>query len=131
MVGALLCCYWITECANGNVKTVPILKHVNLVFLPPQTTYKIQPCGAGIIAAIKLRYRNFLLERALNLTDEDVVDIYKVEILTAMKALKRIWGVLSPSIIKNCLHFTGFWLSSIREVLVGEANELNTGQKRI
>lgn len=96
--------------AHGNVETILTLKDVKVAFLPSQTTSIIQLCELGIIASIKLCFRNFQLERALDLMDEDVADIYTVDILTAMKARKRIWGDLSPLIIKNCWRHRGLFV---------------------
>eukprot|EP00171_Calliarthron_tuberculosum_P021816 IDg21816t1 len=77
--------------AHGNATTLPSLSNVELVFLPPNTTSKLQPWDAGIIASMKVHYRRFQMERALDLAEEEsVLDIYKVEILSAMLALKRV-----------------------------------------
>lgn len=94
--------------AHGRESTTPTLQSVEVVFLPPNTTSRLQPCDAGIIAAMKIRYRTFQMERALDLSEEEVVsDIYKVDILSAMLALKRIWTALPPSGIFNCWVHTG------------------------
>ena len=37
------------------------LQHVDVYFLPPNTTSKIQPMDAGIIMAFKSQYRRFHL----------------------------------------------------------------------
>ena len=37
------------------------LKAVKLVFLPPNTTAKLQPCDQGIIQNLKVHYRKYLL----------------------------------------------------------------------
>lgn len=87
--------------AHGSDQTVPSLDHVKVKFLPPNTTCKLQPLDAGIIAAVKMRYRFFHMDRALDLIDEDVRRIYRVHILTAMREVKRIWSDLNPNIIFN------------------------------
>eukprot|EP00171_Calliarthron_tuberculosum_P002433 IDg2433t1 len=94
--------------AHGNATIFPAFSNVELVFLPPNTTSKLQPCDAGIIASMKVRYRSFQMERALDLAEEEsVLDIYKVDILSAMLAFKRIWNALSSSSIANCWKHTG------------------------
>ena len=46
------------------------ISNVKLVFLPPNTTSKLQPCDAGIIAAVKAQYRKRLLRHLLANMDE-------------------------------------------------------------
>lgn len=36
------------------------LRYVELLFLPPNTTSRLQPLNAGIIAAVKAKYRRCL-----------------------------------------------------------------------
>ena len=41
--------------AHGTLENVPSLSNVEVIFLPPNTTSKLQPLDAGIIASLKLR----------------------------------------------------------------------------
>lgn len=93
--------------AHGTVESLPSLSNVRVVFLPPNCTSKIQPMDAGIIAALKLRYKRMHMERALDNLDAEVKNIYKVDVLTAMRWFKRAWTELPSSIIANCWHHTG------------------------
>lgn len=93
--------------AHGSIDSMPSLSHVEIQFLPPNTTSKLQPLDAGIIAAMKTRYRVLQMERALDLVDENVRNIYKVDILTAMRWVKRVWNDLPSSVISNCWKHTG------------------------
>ena len=43
--------------AHGSIETLPVLYNVDVIFLPPKTTSKLQPLDTGIIVALKLRYR--------------------------------------------------------------------------
>lgn len=43
--------------AHGSAQSLPFLDNVEVLFLPPNTTSRLQPLYAGIIAAIKARYR--------------------------------------------------------------------------
>ena len=70
--------------------------------MSPCTTSKIQPCDAGVISALKTKYRTFQLERALGLIDENVKDIYNQDILAAMMKFKNIWNAMDAAVIKNC-----------------------------
>jgi len=43
------------------------LKHLKIIFLPPNTTSMTQPMDAGIIQTIKLRYRKALVGKVWTL----------------------------------------------------------------
>lgn len=92
--------------AHGNVFKIPELCNVSVEFLPPKTISKMQPLDAELIAAMKLRYRSFQMERALDLSDENVKSIYKVEILSAMQTVKMKWKYLEAEKISNCWQHT-------------------------
>ena len=66
--------------ANGSADTLPILSNVIVKFLVPNTTSKVQPCYAGIIAAMKVRYRMFQMERAIDLTETNTKQIFHTDI---------------------------------------------------
>lgn len=93
--------------AHGCPETLPELHNVEVIFLPPNTTSKIQPMDAGVIASVKARYRSAQMERAVDLIDEDLTNVYKVDILTAMRILKRIWESLPSGNIRHCWEHTG------------------------
>lgn len=74
-----------------------------VMFLPPNTASKIEILDAGIILALNIEYRRIQMERALDLIGENVNNIYKVDILLAMKMVKMIWKDMESSIIsKSC-----------------------------
>ena len=47
------------------------LSHVKVVMLPPNTTSCLQPCDAGVIKAVKLHYRRYLLRHLLSEMEQD------------------------------------------------------------
>ncbi len=58
----------------GKIDTLPELKNVEVRFLSPKATSKMQPMEAGIIAAIKRRYRRKQLLNAFDVLDCNVPD---------------------------------------------------------
>ena len=44
--------------AHPNIEAS--FKAIKLLFLPPNTTVKLQPCDQGIIQNLKVRYRKYL-----------------------------------------------------------------------
>lgn len=94
--------------AHCRSETLPDLDGVEVFFLPPNITSKMQPCDAGIIANVKVRYRRSQMKRAFDLREEEVSEIYKLDVLTAKLACQKIWEKLPASTIKNCWEHTGF-----------------------
>ncbi|GMF34036.1 unnamed protein product [Phytophthora fragariaefolia] len=77
--------------ASSHIISELHLNSVTVVFLPPNTTSKLQRLDAGIIAALKRRYRHRQLEQALDKEEEGIVrDIYDVDQLQAMRWRLRV-----------------------------------------
>ena len=96
--------------AHGSQQSMPDMDNVRVVFLPPNTTSKVQPMDAGIIACMKVRYTRLQMERALDLVDENVKNIYKVDVLSAMRWTK-VWEEIPSDTIFNCWKHTGLFLN--------------------
>eukprot|EP00644_Phytophthora_capsici_P016888 jgi/Phyca11/125620/e_gw1.59.230.1 len=78
--------------ASSHITVGLELQNVKIHFLPPNTTSKLQPLDAGIIAALKRRYRHRQLQHALDLEEAgNDGNIYAIDHLLAMKWLKSCW----------------------------------------
>ena len=64
------------------------LSNVRVCFLPPNTTSRLQPMDQGIIAAFKKMFRIYQLDYSLYVDAAGEHDIYKVDILKAMRWCK-------------------------------------------
>ena len=93
---------------HGTESTLPNLDHVQVVFLPKNTTSKLQPMDAGVIACIKKRYRRRQIERAADLIELGITEnLYKIDIFQAVTNIYDIWNRIESSIIYNCWVQTG------------------------
>ena len=75
---------------------------MHVTFLPPNTTSKLQPLDAGVIAYVKAMYRRRLLFRVFDNIDAGRKSIYHVDILTAMRWTVEEWESCPATVIKNC-----------------------------
>ena len=85
--------------------------NVQLVFLPPNTTSKLQPCDAGIIQATKMHYRRLLLRHVLSLMNEVMCacDLAKsINVLDAKMWLKYAWDNVKQTTIQKYFAKCGF-----------------------
>ncbi len=88
---------------HGNYEAIPSLRNVEVVFLPANTTSLLQPLDAGIIAAVKKRYRRCQVLNALNQIRRNIDSVYNIDQLSAMTWVRNIfWQELDSSIIYNC-----------------------------
>lgn len=93
--------------AHGNIKTVSDLGNVESYFLPIKTTSKLHPLDGGIIGAMKKRYRKRQMEHVVELLDVGVLEIYKIDISTAVKWLTTVWHNVSEECMRNFWGTTG------------------------
>lgn len=88
-----------------------VRSNVKLVFLPPNTTSKLQPCDAGIIRNMKMHYRKLLVRHVLFQMDTATcaTDLAKkVNVLDAILWLKTAWDSVQPATIQKCFSKCGF-----------------------
>lgn len=62
--------------------------------------------NAGVIASIKARYLNTQTEKAVKRIDKDLKNVYKVDTLTVMRILNRIWEGQALDSIRYCCKYT-------------------------
>jgi hypothetical protein len=93
--------------------------NIEVICLPPNTTSKLQPMDAGIIAAFKCHYRKKQLVHVLDCIEagKSRNDVYKVSILEAMEWSTAAWGELTQSTIKNCWKHTGLLPNTTHNIL--------------
>ena len=78
------------------------LNRVRVVFLPKNTTSRLQSIDAGIITSLKNRYRRRQMERAAELIAIGIIEnAYNIDVLYAISIVYDIWDRLECSIIHN------------------------------
>lgn len=93
--------------AHGREENLMHMKNIEVVYLPLNSTSKIQPCNAGIIASLKVQFRRYKTKRAIDLRDDSKECIYKLDVLSAVLALQRVWEDLPLLVIKICREHAG------------------------
>jgi len=91
----------------------PKLDNITLVFMPPNTTSKLQPCDQEIIANFKHQYRSLVMRRLL-VEFESHTSIpngqfsFGLTLLDAMYIARTAWGCVTDTTIANCFYHSGF-----------------------
>lgn len=88
--------------AHGSEDDLPPLQNFRVIFLPPNTTSRIQPLDAGIIAWVRRRYRRRLLFGVFENIESGKKSIYNGDILTAIRWAYEEWSACPSEVIQNC-----------------------------
>ena len=79
--------------------------NIKIVFLPKNTTSRLQPLDAGLIQSFKTKYRKKLMRYVIARINDDLTasEIAKdIDILQAITWVADSWKEVSVETIKNC-----------------------------
>ena len=82
------------------------LQAVELIFLPPNTTSKLQPMDQGVIRSLKAKYRSTVVKLYINRI-ESGQELLKISILDSMKFLVQAWNRVTKDTVQNCFKRAG------------------------
>ncbi|XP_057310677.1 tigger transposable element-derived protein 1-like [Hydractinia symbiolongicarpus] len=83
---------------------------IKIVFLPKNTTSRLQPLDAGIIQNFKVKYRKRLVKYVLARIQENTsaTEIVKaINVFVAIRWIQDAWKEVSSLTIKNCFQKCG------------------------
>ena len=84
--------------------------NIKIVFLPANTTSKLQPLDLGIICHFKSHYRRLLLRYVITKIDSTscASEVVKcIDVLTAIRWVALAWKEVKPSTIVKCFKHAG------------------------
>ena len=85
--------------------------NITVVFLPKNTTSRLQPLDAGIIKNFKAQYRKLIVQHALSKIDGSTLTATQItksiNLLTAIRLVKQAWNAVSADTIVNCFKHCG------------------------
>nr|XP_024218269.1 tigger transposable element-derived protein 6-like [Halyomorpha halys] len=85
---------------------LPQFENIKIIFLPPNTTSRLQPMDQGIIKNFKQLYRTEVVKLILQkIENHETVDI---TILAAMRLARRAWNDVKSATVANCFKKSGF-----------------------
>lgn len=95
--------------SHGEVETIPDLLHVFVLFLPKNTTSRLQTFHAGVISSLEKRYTRMRIQKAINLIELGNTDTRKFTIAMS------VWLWNSFSIHGIECHQTSFLIVGERQ----------------
>ena len=103
-----------------------VLSNVDVHFLPPNTTSKIQPMDAGIIMSFKRHYCHLHINWILKQVEagNDIKNL-KMDVLQAIKFIIESWKEVSPQTLYNCWHHTKILPDRINVNLSNFSDDIN------
>ena len=90
--------------------TIPQLKSIELVMLPPNVTSVLQPMDQGVIQNLKMNYRKLLLKDLISAID--MKKNFHVSVLDAIFYIDKSWSMVTSTCISNCFRHAGFQFST-------------------
>jgi hypothetical protein len=85
------------------------LSNIKLIYLPPNTTFVLQPMDQGIIKCFKSYYRKILIRKLItDFKAKKEVHLNKLNILEAILMSNSAWNELRSEVISNCFTKAGF-----------------------
>ena len=97
------------------------LKNVTLIFLPPNTTSKTQPCDQGIIQNLKVHYRKRVLMRQISCVEKKTD--FTMTVLDALRFIQQAWYSVTTTTISNCFKHAGFTTDNTTTDVQDEDND--------
>ena len=81
--------------------------NIKIIFLPKNTTSRLQPLDAGIIKNFKVHYQRLLLKHTLAQIEGTDFTVKTINVLPAITWIKKAWDEVKPQMIINCFRKTG------------------------
>jgi len=85
----------------------PTLTHLKLLYLPPNSTSKLQPLDQGIIASFKAAYRRQYADYMVQYFNRHGISAPKLDILASIYMIADAWEAIPSSTISNCWKKSG------------------------
>lgn len=111
---------FIDNCA-AHTDFAPLV-NVKVIFLPANTTSKLQPLDQGIIHTFKRIYRREVVKHTLTCLEENISP--EINVLLAMKFARKAWFTVSDVTVKNCFKKAGFSICPAKQDSLTEQNEI-------
>ncbi|CAG5026229.1 unnamed protein product [Parnassius apollo] len=89
---------FVDNCTAHN--NMPELSHIKLVYLPANTTSKLQPMDQGIINNFKIYYRKEVVRHVIKSIEDNQCP--QIDVLQAMRFARKAWFSVTKTTIANC-----------------------------
>ncbi|RPA93345.1 CENP-B protein, partial [Choiromyces venosus 120613-1] len=92
---------------NYEGPILPILTHLNLLYLPPNSTSKLQPLDQGIIASFKAAYHHQYADYMVQYFNHHGISVPKLDILASIYIMPDACESIPLLTISNCWKKSG------------------------
>jgi hypothetical protein len=100
------------------------LSNIQVHFLPPCTTSRLQPMDSGIIYSFKSQYRKLQVTEIVSQLDNGSSQP-EITLRDAIRFISMAWNSVTSTVISNCWNHTGIYkatTSIINEVAISSSN---------
>lgn len=105
--------------------------YVDVIFLPKNTTSRLQPLDCGIIRSFKCHYRRYLLKTAIEMIDNNQKVAFTI--LDAIRMVAKSWNAVNSDVISNCFYKAfrkdNYNISNEDDILIRE--EIQSFEKKL
>ncbi|GFO20139.1 tigger transposable element-derived protein [Plakobranchus ocellatus] len=115
----------ILDNCSAHPRVLSDLQAITLLFLPPNTTSRLQPCDQGLSKNFKMTYHKRVLQKSIYSFDEtgSTDANLKMSLLDAIVMAAALWDDITPSTIQNCFRHAGFKLRNYEAVVQQKQEE--------
>ena len=106
------------------------LVSTELIFLPPNTTSKLQPMDQGVIRSLKGRYKTMSNKKLIEAI-EKIKTLLEFSILDVTQMLDVAWGKVAIKIVVNCFEKAGISKEKQSEALLDADNPFKGLQEQL
>ena len=111
-------------------RSIDNLVSTELIFLPPNTTSKLQPMDQGVIRSLKTHYKTMSIKMLIEAIEKKK-PLPEFSILDIMQMLDLVWGKVTTKTVVNCFEKAGISKEKQSEALLDADDSFKDLQEQL